>query len=98
MLPCGSTVGKDYGTANTIRNDSKQRSAMTLEQVRTRGLPEDVVGPVRVVSIKGVDANMCCGTHVRNLADLQAVKLLRTEKGKAGRTLLFFVAGNRLLR
>lgn len=69
-----------------------------LKKIRTRGLPEDVVGPVRVVSIEGVDANMCCGTHVRNLADLQAVKLLRTEKGKAGRTLLFFVAGNRLLR
>lgn len=98
MFQCGSTVGKGYGASDTIRIDSKQRPAMTLEQIRTRGLPEDVVGPVRVVSIEGVDANMCCGTHVRNLADLQAVKLLRTEKGKAGRTLLFFVAGNRLLR
>lgn len=69
-----------------------------LKEIRTRGLPEDVVGPVRVVTIEGVDANMCCGTHVRNLADLQAVKLLHTEKGKGGRTLLFFVAGSRLLR
>lgn len=69
-----------------------------LQEIRTRGLPEDVVGAVRVVTIEGVDANMCCGTHVRNLADLQAVKLLHTEKGKAGRILLFFVAGSRLLR
>lgn len=69
-----------------------------LRETHTRGLPEDVVGPVRVVTIEGVDANMCCGTHVRNLADLQAIKLLHTEKGKAKKTLLYFVAGNRVLR
>lgn len=67
-------------------------------QIRTRGLPEDVVGPVRVVTIENVDANMCCGTHVRNLSDLQAIKLLHTEKGKANKTLLYFVAGQRVLR
>ncbi|XP_042868594.1 alanyl-tRNA editing protein Aarsd1-like [Penaeus japonicus] len=70
----------------------------TLKEIRTRGLPEDVVGPVRVVTIENVDANMCCGTHVRNLSDLQAIKLLHTEKGKANKTLLYFVAGQRVLR
>lgn len=40
-------------------------------QVRSRGLPDDHVGPVRVVDISGVDSNMCCGTHVSNLSDLQ---------------------------
>ncbi|XP_071530738.1 alanyl-tRNA editing protein Aarsd1-B [Panulirus ornatus] len=69
-----------------------------LKEIRTRGLPDDVVGPVRVVTIQDVDANMCCGTHVCNLADIQAIKLLHTEKGKANKTLLFFVAGARVLR
>ena len=39
--------------------------------MRSRGLPEDHVGPVRVVTIHGVDSNMCCGTHVSNLSHLQ---------------------------
>ena len=30
-----------------------------------------------------VDTNTCCGTHVQSTAHLQAVKLLRLEKGKA---------------
>lgn len=68
------------------------------ERIRSRGLPSDHVGRVRVVSIAGVDANMCCGTHVTNTAQLQAVKLLGTEAGKQGKTLLIFVAGDRLLR
>ena len=40
-------------------------------QVRGRGLPDDHAGPIRVVTIKSVDSNMCCGTHVSNLSDLQ---------------------------
>ncbi|XP_071479718.1 alanyl-tRNA editing protein Aarsd1-B-like [Diadema antillarum] len=68
-----------------------------LEEVRTRGLPDDHVGLVRIVEIKGIEANMCCGTHVSNLSHLQAIKLLGTEKGKKGKTNLFFLAGGRVL-
>lgn len=39
---------------------------------------------------------MCCGTHVKNLGDIQCVKLLRTEATK-GSTVLYYVAGNRVL-
>ncbi|NXH11935.1 AASD1 protein, partial [Bucco capensis] len=66
--------------------------------VRSRGLPDDHVGPVRVVDIQGVDSNMCCGTHVSNLSDLQVIKLLGTEKGKKNKTNLVFLAGNRVLK
>ncbi|OXB55295.1 hypothetical protein ASZ78_014089 [Callipepla squamata] len=43
-----------------------------VETVRSRGLPSDHAGPVRIVDIEGVDSNMCCGTHVSNLSDLQS--------------------------
>nr|XP_006199259.1 alanyl-tRNA editing protein Aarsd1 [Vicugna pacos] len=69
-----------------------------VEQVRGRGLPEDHAGPIRVVTIKGVDSNMCCGTHVNNLSDLQVIKILGTEKGKKNKTNLIFLAGNRVLK
>uniref|UniRef100_A0A8C8YX51 Alanyl-tRNA editing protein Aarsd1 n=1 Tax=Prolemur simus TaxID=1328070 RepID=A0A8C8YX51_PROSS len=69
-----------------------------VEQVRGRGLPDDHAGPIRVITIQGVDSNMCCGTHVSNLSDLQVIKILGTEKGKKNKTNLIFLAGNRVLK
>uniref|UniRef100_A0A671S794 Alanyl-tRNA editing protein Aarsd1 n=1 Tax=Sinocyclocheilus anshuiensis TaxID=1608454 RepID=A0A671S794_9TELE len=69
-----------------------------VEKVRSRGLPDDHAGPIRIVDIEGVDANMCCGTHVSNLSHLQVIKILGTEKGKKNKTNLIFLAGNRVLK
>ncbi|KFP87455.1 Alanyl-tRNA editing protein Aarsd1, partial [Acanthisitta chloris] len=69
-----------------------------IETMRHRGLPEDHAGPVRVVDIEGIDSNLCCGTHVSNLSDLQVIKLLGTEKGKKNKTNLVFLVGNRVLK
>ncbi|XP_061765120.1 alanyl-tRNA editing protein Aarsd1 [Nerophis ophidion] len=69
-----------------------------LEKVRSRGLPDDHAGPIRIIDIEGVDANMCCGTHVSNLSHLQVIKLLGTEKGKKNKTNLMFLVGNRVLK
>ncbi|KAL2078205.1 hypothetical protein ACEWY4_025890 [Coilia grayii] len=69
-----------------------------VEKVRSRGLPDDHAGPIRIIDIEGVDANMCCGTHVSNLSHLQAIKILGTEKGKKNKTNLIFLAGNRVLK
>ncbi|KAK6183026.1 hypothetical protein SNE40_010580 [Patella caerulea] len=62
-----------------------------------RGLPDDHVGPIRVLNIEGVDSNLCCGTHVSSLAHLQAIKLLGVDKGKKSKVNLLFVVGQRLL-
>lgn len=69
-----------------------------VEKVRSRGLPVDPAGPIRIVDIEGIDANMCCGTHVTNLSHLQVIKLLGTEKVKKNKTNLIFLAGNRVLK
>uniref|UniRef100_A0A336MK15 CSON002706 protein n=1 Tax=Culicoides sonorensis TaxID=179676 RepID=A0A336MK15_CULSO len=67
------------------------------EELRApRDLPEDVVGPIRVVTIEGVESNRCCGTHVKHLGQLQVVKLLNLEKTK-GKLMLNFLVGNRVL-
>ncbi|CAH1968839.1 unnamed protein product [Acanthoscelides obtectus] len=75
-------------------------SEKDLEKARSaRGLPEDHVGDIRVINIEDVDSNMCCGTHVSNLSQLQVIKLLHTEKSKRkGNTLLYFLVGNRVLK
>ncbi|XP_007482210.2 alanyl-tRNA editing protein Aarsd1 isoform X1 [Monodelphis domestica] len=69
-----------------------------VEKVRGRGLPDDHAGPIRVITIEGVDSNMCCGTHVGNLSDLQVIKILGTEKGKKNKTNIVFLTGNRVLK
>ncbi|XP_026206808.1 alanyl-tRNA editing protein Aarsd1 [Anabas testudineus] len=69
-----------------------------VEKVRSRGLPDDHAGPIRIIDIEGIDANMCCGTHISNLSHLQVIKLLGTEKGKKNKTNLIFLAGNRVLK
>ncbi|MFH2000821.1 MAG: alanyl-tRNA editing protein [Planctomycetota bacterium] len=72
-------------------------SALESEKIRSRGLPKDFTGPVRLVEIQGVDTNTCGGTHVANTAELQAIKLLHIESLRNG-TRLFYVAGHRMIR
>ena len=65
--------------------------------VRSRGLPEGHTGDIRLVEIAGIDTNTCGGTHLRNTAELEALKLLGTEPMRGGMR-LFFVTGGRLRR
>eukprot|EP00668_Euglena_longa_P031429 GGOE01040629.1.p1 GENE.GGOE01040629.1~~GGOE01040629.1.p1 ORF type:complete len:419 (+),score=130.17 GGOE01040629.1:26-1258(+) len=65
-------------------------------RIRQRRLPVDLVGPVRVVEIAGIDQNLCCGTHVAHLGQLQAIKLLHSDP-KKGSSQVHFVAGGRVL-
>lgn len=68
-----------------------------LKDAKTRGLPADHQGSIRVVKIGNVDSNMCCGTHVSNLSELQMIKLLHCEKSKRkGNCNLYFLVGNRV--
>ncbi|XP_053606835.1 alanyl-tRNA editing protein Aarsd1 [Plodia interpunctella] len=69
-----------------------------LDEAHTRGLPKDVMATIRIICIGDIDENMCCGTHVANLSQLQMIKLLGTEPGKKGKTNLKFVVGNRVTR
>uniref|UniRef100_A0A023F7Z2 Putative metal-dependent hydrolase n=1 Tax=Triatoma infestans TaxID=30076 RepID=A0A023F7Z2_TRIIF len=69
-----------------------------LTESRTRGLPKDHKGSVRVITIEGIESNMCCGTHVSNLAQLQVVKLMGFEKGKKNKINVNFLVGNRILK
>ncbi|XP_069763408.1 alanyl-tRNA editing protein Aarsd1 isoform X1 [Narcine bancroftii] len=69
-----------------------------MQQIESQDLPDDHAGPIRIIDIVGIDANMCCGTHVSNLSHLQVIKLLGTEKGKKKKTNLFFLVGNRVLK
>ena len=65
--------------------------------VRSRGLPADHEGSVRLVKIEGVDLNTCGGTHLSSTSEIEVISLLGTETVGGG-TRLFFVAGGRSRR
>ncbi|XP_021923539.1 alanyl-tRNA editing protein Aarsd1 isoform X2 [Zootermopsis nevadensis] len=91
-------VNEKIRAANPVIVTVYKEGDSELKRVRTRGLPDDHKGAVRVVTIEGVESNMCCGTHVTNLSQLQAIKILRIEKGKKNKTNLHFLVGGRVLR
>lgn len=85
------------GRSVTVSVTSPEDGLKFQDARAPRGLPADHVGPVRVVHIEGIESNMCCGTHVTNLSQLQAIKLLHVEKSK-GKVYVHFVAGNRVVK
>jgi len=70
--------------------------ALATLPVRTRGLPKDHVGEVRLVEIEGLDLNTCGGTHVTRLGEIQTVHVVRVERARGGARITF-VAGGRVL-
>jgi misacylated tRNA(Ala) deacylase len=78
---------------------SREVEAASLDGlgVRSRGLPDGITGPVRLVEIADLDRNTCGGTHVSSTAGLQLVVFHRTERHKGG-TRLSFLAGGRAVR
>lgn len=92
------TVNQKISEARPVNVKIYNSSAdPALAEVRARSLPKDHTGPVRVICIDGIDENMCCGTHVNNLSQLQVIKLLKVEKSKKNKVNLFYIAGDRVI-
>ncbi len=56
-----------------------------------------VEGAIRVVSVRGVDASPCCGTHCERTGQVGPIKVLRCERHRGG-VRVEFVCGRRALR
>ncbi|XP_018566870.1 alanyl-tRNA editing protein Aarsd1-B [Anoplophora glabripennis] len=83
----------------TVKVYTKDTPEEQLKEARsTRGLPADHKGDIRVINIEDVESTMCCGTHVKNLSQLQVIKLLHAEKSKRkDKIFLYFLVGNRVI-
>lgn len=86
--------------ARLFRAIGEDRAVTVASVTDTAGLrlrkPTERTGPVRIVTIDGLDVNACGGTHLASTGQLGLVLLLGTEKVKQG-TRLSFVAGGRAL-
>ncbi|MCP4200618.1 MAG: alanyl-tRNA editing protein [bacterium] len=63
--------------------------------VRSRGLPDGHRGDIRLVEIEGIDLNTCGGTHLKSTGEIEAVKILGTERLRGGNRVRW-VAGGRV--
>ncbi|XP_054280483.1 alanyl-tRNA editing protein Aarsd1 [Macrosteles quadrilineatus] len=91
-IEANTFIGKDLRVSAHVYKEGDQE----LQKAKTRGLPEGHVGDVRVIEIENLDKNMCCGTHVSSLRQLEVIKFLGTGKKvfkKKKTCLLYFVVG-----
>ncbi|MBK9966059.1 MAG: alanyl-tRNA editing protein [Holophagales bacterium] len=97
LLRLEDEVAAEIRAARPVTQRRVRPDEMGSLPVRSRGLPEGHEGDVRLVEIEGIDLNTCGGTHLRATSEIEALKLLGTEKLRGG-TRLFFVAGGRIRR
>ncbi len=102
LSPADLTALEDAVAAQIRAARAVRSRRVTLDEframpVRTRGLPGDHAGEVRLVEIEGVDLNTCGGTHLASTAEIEVVALLSVEPLRGG-TRLFFAAGRRARR
>lgn len=77
---------------------------VTRTEERPQNLPADYdasAGVIRVVSIGGIDANPCCGTHVQRTGELNSLTILHTTPIKGANRnnhRIHFVVGGRCQR
>jgi Ser-tRNA(Ala) deacylase AlaX len=88
-------VAREIRAGRAVRSRRVRPEALASLPARTRGLPEGHSGDVRLVEIEGVDLNTCGGTHLASTAEIEALKLLGTERLRGG-TRLYFAAGGRV--
>lgn len=97
-----ATLAAVQERCNEVIRDARPVNVMTynvgdpeLDKAHTRGLPADHTGPVRVVTITGVDTNLCCGTHVSSTSQLQMAHLIGSET-KKNKHYVYFLFGGRV--
>ncbi len=88
-------VAAEIRAARPVRSRRVEPPALEGLAVRTRGLPGDHSGTVRLVEIEGIDLNTCGGTHLDSTAGIECLALLGTQRMRGG-TRLFFAAGRRV--
>lgn len=62
---------------------------------RSRGIPKDVTGAIRIISVGDIDSCTCCGTHLHHLSQLGMILLLHQEV-KGTTVKLHFITGERV--
>ncbi|KAI9141452.1 hypothetical protein BKA69DRAFT_1073481 [Paraphysoderma sedebokerense] len=90
ITPSGQDLPQQ-GETTTMREPSKELP----NDLKTINDENNVV--IRYIEIDQVDLNPCCGTHLRNTAEMQAIKLLHTESVRFSNIRLSFLVGNRVL-
>jgi len=79
------------------------RNNLLITVRETRDIPDTLpadydasAGVIRIVSIGGIDANPCCGTHVKSTAELNSLSILHTSPVPSrGTSRIHFIVGGR---
>lgn len=89
------SVAERIVEARSIRGYRVSVEELAALEVRSRGLPADHQGDIRLVEIEGFDLNTCGGTHLASTAEVETLKVVGSEALRGG-CRLFWVAGKRV--
>ena len=81
--------------ARPIRGFRVSAEEYAALEVRSRGLPADHLGEIRLVEIEDFDLNTCGGTHLASTSEVEMAKVVGSEPLRGG-CRLFWVAGRRV--
>ncbi len=90
-------VNAEIRAARKVRAYRVERDELEGLRVRSRSLPADHRGNIRLVEIEGIERNTCGGTHLRSTAEIESLVLLGAEP-KRGGSILRWLAGGRVRR
>ena len=88
-------VAETIVEARAVRSFRVNAEEYAALEVRSRGLPADHQGDIRLVEIADFDINTCGGTHLASTAEVEALKVVGSEPLRGG-CRLFWVAGKRV--
>jgi misacylated tRNA(Ala) deacylase len=97
LVTLEALVNEHVRELRPVRIEAADLAEVESGAVRSRRLPQDVEGLLRIVTIEGVDRNTCGGTHVTNTGELQLIKILGTERLTRSFR-VFYAAGERVRR
>lgn len=95
--PTADELARVFAEANRVARENPPVFAFTVSQAElaryTLRRPAPNLTTVRLVAIGDYDLSACGGTHVRQLAEVLPVVLVKTEHVRGGHTRLVFRAG-----
>ncbi|KAH3662570.1 hypothetical protein OGAPHI_005822 [Ogataea philodendri] len=96
-LPRKLTDSEKVEVANEVNSKITANLPITVEVPPDREV-DSVKGVMRIIHIGDLDANACCGTHLKSAGQIKGIVLLNQVSGKGSNSRLNFIAGDRIFR
>lgn len=94
-IQCAEDMANDI-ICNNIKLNFFYPTKSELKKLNLKKIPQKTQEQIRIVEIKDIDVNPCCGVHPSSTIEVQLIKIIKFEKYK-GSTRIEFLCGKRAI-